>query len=244
VKVRAERRVWLPAALVTGAVAVASLAVVLGAGATTVPSSRRVLPPPPVSSGILAPPPTAPATTTPLVSSPTVSGPATSKVTAPTKTDVNLSGASVPAVLPAPTGLAIPAIGLVTSVVPLGRNADGSAQVPTGFTFAGWYDLGPKPGQTGPAVILGHVDSTNGPAVFFRLKSLLPGDVVAVHDGSVTVSFQVRQVVTYAKDHFPTATVFGATPDAELRLITCGGPFDRSIGHYEDNIVVYAMRIG
>jgi sortase (surface protein transpeptidase) len=76
--------------------------------------------------------------------------------------------------------------------------------------------------------------------VFFNLKELLPGDTIMVDDGAVPVSFRVRQVVTYAKNTFPTKAVFGPTPDPELRLITCGGPFDRAIGHYEDNVVVYA----
>ncbi len=76
--------------------------------------------------------------------------------------------------------------------------------------------------------------------MFFDLKELLPGDSVTVTDGNVPVTFDVQQVVTYPKDQFPTSEVFGPTPDAELRLITCGGPFDRAIGHYEDNVVVYA----
>jgi sortase (surface protein transpeptidase) len=122
----------------------------------------------------------------------------------------------------------------------LGRNPDGSAVVPSGTTFTGWYDLGPIPGEMGPAVIIGHVDSYTGPGVFFNLKYLLPGDMVTVDDGSVLVSFRVERVVVYPKDSFPTAAVFGPTPDSELRLITCGGPFDSSIGHYEDNVVVYA----
>jgi sortase (surface protein transpeptidase) len=141
-----------------------------------------------------------------------------------------------------PTALTIPAIGLDTSVVPLGRNADGTAQVPDGFNFAGWYDLGPRPGEIGPAIILGHVDSIRGPAVFFNLSTLLPGDAITVHEGAASaVIFTVRRVATYAKGSFPTHQVFGPTPDPELRLITCGGPFDYAIGHYEDNIVVYAQ---
>ena len=153
---------------------------------------------------------------------------------------VNLAGVSSGPDRATPIALQIPAIGLTTTVEPLGRNPDGSATVPSGTTFAGWYDLGPTPGDVGPSVIIGHVDSIAGPGVFFNLKSLLPGDTVTVDDGDVPVTFVVHQVVTYAKDAFPTAQVFGATPDAELRLITCGGPFDRSIGHYEDNVVVYA----
>jgi LPXTG-site transpeptidase (sortase) family protein len=141
-----------------------------------------------------------------------------------------------------PARLVIPAIGVNAGVVALGKNADGTAQVPSGTTFAGWYDLGPRPGDIGPAVILGHVDSYSGPAVFYRLKSLLPGDIVIVESGGQTLKFEVSRLVTYAKDQFPSSAVFGPTPDAELRLITCAGPFDVSSGHYEDNIVVYAIR--
>lgn len=112
--------------------------------------------------------------------------------------------------------------------------------VPSGTTFTGWYDLGPVPGNIGPAVIIGHVDSYAGPGVFFDLKYVLPGDLVTVDDGSVPIFFRVERVVVYPKDSFPTAEVFGSTPNVALRLITCGGPFDTSIGHYEDNVVVYA----
>jgi sortase (surface protein transpeptidase) len=91
-------------------------------------------------------------------------------------------------------------------------------------------------------VILGHVDSYAGPGVFFRLRSLLPGDDIIVQAGQRVFRFEVSKLVTYPKDHFATAAVYGPTPDAELRLVTCGGPFDRSIGHYVDNIVVYAIR--
>jgi sortase (surface protein transpeptidase) len=157
--------------------------------------------------------------------------------------NVDLSHVSSEATFADPTALRIPAIGLQTTVVALGRNPDGSAAVPSATTFTGWYDLGPVPGEIGPAVIIGHVDSYTGPGVFFNLKSLLPGDIITVIDGSAPVSFRIQQVVTYAKDDFPTDEVFGPTPDAELRLITCGGPFDRAIGHYEDNVVVYARAI-
>ena len=191
---------------------------------TTTPSYARILPAPASSLSIVAlPPPTEKFT----------NGPA-----------VNLSNASTPADVPAPTRLMIPAIGVDTSVVALGRNANGSAQVPSGTTYTSWYNLGPKPGQLGPAVILGHVDSYSGPGVFFRLRSLMPGDYITVRAGSSTFKFEVSKLVTYRKDHFATAAVFGPTPDSQLRLITCGGPFDSSIGHYEDNVVVYAILIG
>jgi sortase (surface protein transpeptidase) len=159
------------------------------------------------------------------------------------RSSVDLSKAATEFSYPDPTSIDIPAIGVRSSVVALGRNANGSAAVPSGTTFTGWYDLGPKPGELGPAVIIGHVDSYSGPGVFFNLKLLLPGDVVRVTDGSVLVLFRVQRVETYPKNTFPTAEIFGTTPDAELRLVTCGGPFDQSIGHYEDNVVIYASAI-
>lgn len=204
--------------------AVVLVALAFGAFGGTTASYARILPPPARSSNIAIPTPT----------------PVEKITDGPT---VNLSNVSAPLRVPIPTRLTIPAIGVDTSVVPLGRNPDGSAQVPSGTTYISWYDLGPRPGQLGPAVILGHVDSYTGPGVFFRLRSLLPGDVINVQAGKRMLRFHVTKLVTYRKNQFATTAVFGPTPDAELRLITCGGPFDRSIGHYEDNVVVYAILI-
>ena len=141
----------------------------------------------------------------------------------------------------APVDLAIPAIGVRTALVRLGLNPDGTLEVPTDFSVAGWYHLGPKPGDPGAAVIAGHVDNTEGPAVFYRLGDLAPGDLVRVRmaDGS-TQPFHVYAVREFSKTEFPTSLVYGTTPDPELRLVTCGGPFDSSTGHYLDNIVVFA----
>ena len=105
---------------------------------------------------------------------------------------------------------------------------------------AGWYRLGPAPGARGAAVIAGHVDTTRGPAVFFRLGALRPGDLVRVRrQDETTATFRVDSVETVPKSAFPTAKVYGPVPYAGLRLITCGGPFDRRSGHYDDNFVVY-----
>ncbi len=199
------------------------------------PAGGRVLPAPPRSAGVGAAHPAHPAHPAPQVR------PASPK-TAPGSSTLDLSGDPTggTSTLSAPAALSIPAIGVQTTVVALGRNPDGSATVPSGTTYTSWYDLGPTPGEIGPAVILGHVDSSTGPGVFFDLKDLLPGDTLTVDDGVIPVTFQVTRIATYAKDAFPTSEVFGATPDAELRLITCGGPFDTAIGHYEDNVVVYA----
>jgi Sortase domain len=140
-----------------------------------------------------------------------------------------------------PVRLQIPAIAVSTPLVRLGRLPDGSIEVPHDWNTAGWYDRGPRPGQPGPAVILGHVDSRTGPAVFFRLRALRPRDVVRVGlaDGRILV-FRVQRVQRYPKDKFPTEAVYLPTLNRELRLITCGGDFDYAAGSYRDNIVVYA----
>jgi len=147
-----------------------------------------------------------------------------------------------------PVELRIPAIGVSTPVVALGLNADRTLQVPpltyTGTHEVGWYKLGPTPGTDGAAVIVGHVDSTSGPAVFYRLGALTAGNTVQVIAANCqTSSFVITSVAQYPKDKFPTQQVYGATPDAELRLITCGGTFDPATGHYLSNIVAYAKTI-
>jgi sortase (surface protein transpeptidase) len=144
----------------------------------------------------------------------------------------------------APAELSIPAIGVDTPLVRLSLNSDGTLDVPADFSLAGWFVLGPRPGEPGPAVIAGHVDSTAGPAVFFRLGQLAPGSVVrvATKDRDV-VLFRVYAVREYPKTAFPSSLVYGPTPGPELRLITCGGPFDARTGHYLDNIVVFARYV-
>lgn len=135
----------------------------------------------------------------------------------------------------------IPAIGVDSTLAALGLDGAGALVPPADFAQAGWFSLGTVPGDVGPAVLAGHVDSWTGPAVFYRLEELTAGARVQVtrSDGR-TVDFQVTRVARYAKDHFPTAEVYGPTPGAELRLITCGGSFDRSRRSYRDNVVVYA----
>jgi hypothetical protein len=153
--------------------------------------------------------------------------------------------APAPALPPsAPSRVIIPAIGVSTNVLRLGLNADGSLQVPTTYDVAGWWAGGPSPGTLGPAVIVGHVDSTRGPAVFYRLRDLRPGDRVWVtrEDGS-RVAFAVQRVIQVPKAAFPTAQVYGAVPYPALRLITCGGAFNHATGHYLDNVIVFAQAI-
>jgi len=148
----------------------------------------------------------------------------------------------------APLAITIPAIGVRSPLLYLGLNADGTLAVPAPgphYNEAGWYRYSPTPGSPGPAVIVGHVDSTaEGPSVFFRLASLRPHDTVLITrvDGTVAV-FTVDAVQRYPKQHFPVQLVYSATNRAALRLITCGGRFDRSSGHYVDNVVVLASLV-
>ncbi|MFJ8041338.1 class F sortase [Kitasatospora sp. NPDC096147] len=141
-----------------------------------------------------------------------------------------------------PVRLRIPAIGVDAPVSASGLNPDGSVEVPPMDRpeRVGWYRNGPAPGQTGPAVLLGHLDTRKGPAVFHRLPQLTPGARIELRreDGS-TVVFRVRELKQYPKDAFPTDLVYGDTDTAQLRLITCGGALGGD-GHYKDNIIVLA----
>ena len=145
----------------------------------------------------------------------------------------------------APVRLDVPRIGIRgASLVTLGLAKDRSIEVPPvgANSPAGWFDGSPTPGQLGPSVILGHVDSVAaGPAIFYRLSTLRPGDTATVTRADHTVAvFRVDSVQEYAKSAFPTLQVFGNTDHAALRLITCGGKFDPAKASYESNIVVYA----
>jgi hypothetical protein len=143
-----------------------------------------------------------------------------------------------------PNRIQIGAIGVSARIVPVGLAPDGSMATPRRFSDAGWYERGPRPGEAGPAVIAGHVDSKTGPAVFYRLGDLNPGDLVRIvrSDGSA-VRFRVEGLERWPKARFPTRRVFGATHAATLRLVTCSGAFDRATGHYLDNTIVYAVRV-
>lgn len=146
-----------------------------------------------------------------------------------------------PLVASDPVRVVIPALGLDEPLIDLGLAADGAMEVPADYDEVGWFTGGGRPGGTGPTVIAAHVDSPTGPAVFRALKDLGAGDVVEVQDADGrTHSYRVTETADYPKSAFPTARVFGATPRDELRLITCGGVFDRDAGSYVDNRVVYA----
>jgi sortase (surface protein transpeptidase) len=145
-----------------------------------------------------------------------------------------------------PRHLTIPTIGVSTQLEQLGMRADQTVEVPRNASRAGWFDLGPVPGRLGASVVLGHVDSVEGPAVFYRLSQLRPGDRVRVRlsDGSV-VRFAVRKVATYANADFPARRVYaGAAGRRELNLVTCGGWYDEDRGGWQGNVVVFAELVG
>ncbi|MEO3929659.1 class F sortase [Micromonosporaceae bacterium B7E4] len=141
----------------------------------------------------------------------------------------------------APTGVRIPRIRVDAALTRLRLDRSGRLGTPRDFAEAGWYAAGTAPGDVGPAVLAGHVDSTTGPAVFARLSELRPGDRVEVRRGDRWIPFRVTGTSRHAKDAFPTDAVYGPTPGPELRLITCGGAFDRPSRHYRDNLVVFAV---
>jgi sortase (surface protein transpeptidase) len=192
---------------------------VIGAAPAPEPAARADLP--------AAPAPTAPQ-----------SAPVSSAATpSPSRTAAGL-GASVP------VRLEIPAIGVDTPLMSLGLNADGTVAVPplTAGAPAGWYRNLRTPGEVGPAVILGHVDTAHdGPAVFYRLKDLRAGDTATVRraDGTAAV-FTVQRIVEVPKSDFPTDDVYGPVDFPALRLVTCGGTFDHLRHEYRGNILVYA----
>lgn len=148
-----------------------------------------------------------------------------------------------------PRRISIPAIHVSSGVQRLGLAPDGTLAVPKPgphYNEAAWYDGSPTPGQEGPAIMEGHVDSVaQGPSVFFRLGALRPGDHVYVTRADRSVAaFTVNGVRRYPKNAFPTSLVYGNTNHAALRLITCGGSFDGATGHYRDDIVVFAHLTG
>ncbi|KEP75708.1 hypothetical protein HR12_24160 [Microbacterium sp. SUBG005] len=141
-----------------------------------------------------------------------------------------------------PVHISIPAIGVDSDLVGLDRGEDGWIQAPADYDAVGWYEKGVLPGEVGPAVIAGHVDSPTGPAVFIDLPRLTPGDTVSIEraDGS-TADFVVTGLQTVEKDSFPTESIYAPAPTPQLRLVTCTGAWDPASGHYVDNLVVTAV---
>lgn len=168
--------------------------------------------------------------------------PAADDASSPDAPSTGPKGTSGPRVraLP-PLRVEVPAIGVDADVIKLGKNADGTLDTPDDFSKTGWWSGGYAPGGTGPAVIVGHVDNKSGPAVFYDLSEVVAGDHITVEaaDGARR-DFVVNEVKEYKKVAFPTDEVYGRTDHPTLRLVTCGGEFDSSTGHYLNNVVVYA----
>jgi sortase (surface protein transpeptidase) len=140
-----------------------------------------------------------------------------------------------------PETVAIPRIDVQAELIGLDLDTDRRLEVPTDPQVPGWFVRGPRPGEDGAAIVAGHVDSRRGPAIFWRIPELEPGDEVIVHreDGSEVV-FVVDRVGRWPKDEFPTDEVYRRSAGPELRLITCGGIFDEEARSYRDNIIVFA----
>lgn len=147
--------------------------------------------------------------------------------------------ASSTAAVGLPVRLLVPSIGVDTTLQSLTLLSNGTLQSPSSWNVAGWYAGGIRPGQVGPAVIAGHIDSTSGPAVFYKLHTVAIGAraIVTEQDGT-TLTFVVDGIESYPKDDFPASAVYGPTPYPELRLITCTGDFDYKTHNYLDNLVV------
>ena len=203
----------------------AALAIALGMGlaALAIAAGGQGAEPGQAAPSAAAPAPPAPAAS---------AAPAVVALTAPERGDLH------------PTEVRLPTLDVRSTLVDLDVGPDGSLTPPADPDRAGWYVRGAVPGLPGPTVIAGHVDSQAGPAVFYRLDELGPGDRVEVtrSDGQV-FAYRVATVETRPKVDFPTDRVYGPTPGPELRLITCGGEFDRSSRHYTDNVIVTAIPV-
>ncbi|GHE39132.1 class F sortase [Streptomyces vinaceus] len=140
-----------------------------------------------------------------------------------------------------PQKIAIPSLGLSSTLETLRQNADGSMETPKNPALAGWYEPGPTPGSQGPAVIAGHVTWNGAAAVFEKLKTMKAGDTIQVtRRDAKTATFTVERVAEYPKAEFPTLDVYRNLDYAGLRLVTCGGDFDPKKHYYDSNVVVFA----
>jgi hypothetical protein len=240
------------AAIVTGVVLIAAGVSVLGLAVAT---QQRAPQPGPAQAGVVGPVVSSPAGSREQAASLACSSGSSGycgAVPAPPTAPGSASGAAQGPELARslPVSISIPAIGVNSRLLYVGLNPDGTIQVPPLndpplTDEAAWYKYSPTPGQLGPSIIEGHVDSSNaGPSVFFRLGALKPGDLVYVTlaDRRVAV-FRITGVRLYLKDHFPTSTVYGNTDYAALRLITCGGTFDEQSHHYRSNVVAFASLV-
>lgn len=225
----------------TGVIA-GCVGLLLAGGATiTWAATQQVGPPPAPPAAESTPASSEAATSSP---SAMVSDAPTDQTQKPTPKQRDSTTKTLPA--SRPTAVRLPALQVSSPVHSLGLDAQGALKVPEGKRYdeVAWYDGSPTPGEVGPSVLEGHVSSVNGASVFFELGATKKGDKIEVDraDGT-TAHFKVTHVRTYPKDKFPKVDVYGSTQGAELRVITCGGDYDKAAGHHEDNIVVYAKLI-
>jgi hypothetical protein len=147
-----------------------------------------------------------------------------------------------------PTRVDIAAVDVHAPLTSLDLDYEGDFEVPKLWRphEAGWFEPGPTPGEFGPTVLMGHVDTDrSGPAVFFPLKDLDEGDEIEVtREDGIVVTYEVTAIESYAKQRLPYEDVFGIEAEPALRLITCGGEFDRESGDYTENVVVFAGYVG
>ena len=143
-----------------------------------------------------------------------------------------------------PLLLRIPALNINAPIIELGLQDNKEIEIPEGYEEVGWYRHGPTPGELGPAVVVGHVDSYEGAAVFYSLGQLKPGDLIEIdREDGTTALFEVKILERYPQDDFPTEKVYGNIDHAGLRLITCSGSYDREAERYNRNLVVYASLV-
>jgi sortase (surface protein transpeptidase) len=179
----------------------------------------------------------------PATAAPPLPPPAASTAPGPAGSTGSASPAASPAMARSvPLRLDVPRIDVRTPLMKLAKNPDQTVETPplARAQEAGWYRLGATPGSRGAAVIIGHVDTANGPAIFYRLGDLRPGDRASVlrADGR-TAEFRIDSIERVDKDRFPTGRVYNDPGYPALRLITCGGRFDRRSGHYTDNVIAF-----
>jgi hypothetical protein len=195
-------------------------------------------------AAVALPPSPAPA---PAVASPPTSVPPRPVPSTAARPDLHPRVASsAPLEASPPVRVDIAAVGVTAPVGPLGLNPDGTLEVPADFARAGWYTGRPTPGEAGPAIIVAHRAGRRGPGAFWKLPDVRPGQqIVVTRADRRRVLFSVERVEQHRKDAFPTAAVYGPTPETALRLITCGGPFEPALGdHYRDNVIVFAHMTG
>jgi len=219
----AGRSLWLPAALL--AVGLSAL----GLGAAEMATAGAPATTPVVMTSV--PKPTAAATTL---------GPA--ETTKPSRKDSGKAPKPKPRLTWAePARITISSIGVQARVSALGLNEDGGLKVPEDPWLVGWWRGGPRPGEKGPAVLVGHKDSRTGPAVFYGVGDLAPGDELVVDDvNGRTATFTVSRIEQVGRGDFPTDRVYGETRSSELRILSCGGEYDEENRQYEDNVIIYA----